>query len=90
MWTRRNGRKSLLMGATAGEVVGLVAGREQRLLDRLLEWSTQPQFVLRHHWRRGDLVIWDNTGMLHRALPYGQTSPRLLHRTTLVGEEEVS
>ena len=40
------------------------------LLDRLLEWATQPQFTLRHQWRRGDLVIWDNTGMLHRALPY--------------------
>jgi alpha-ketoglutarate-dependent taurine dioxygenase len=59
------------------------------LLDRLLEWSTQPQFVLRHHWRRGDLVIWDNTGMLHlRRCPTADL-PRLLHRTTLVGEEEV-
>ncbi len=40
------------------------------LLDRLLAWATQPQFVVRHHWRRGDLVVWDNTGLLHRALPY--------------------
>ncbi|MGW4615764.1 TauD/TfdA family dioxygenase, partial [Rhodococcus triatomae] len=31
----------------------------------------------------GDLVLWDNTGMLHRAVPYAPTSPRLLHRTTL-------
>jgi alpha-ketoglutarate-dependent taurine dioxygenase len=51
---------------------------------------TQPQFVLRHHWRRGDLVIWDNTGMMHRALPFATTSQRLLHRTTLVGEEAVA
>jgi alpha-ketoglutarate-dependent taurine dioxygenase len=34
-------------------------------------------------------VIWDNTGMLHRALPFAPTSVRLLHRTTLVGEEAI-
>jgi alpha-ketoglutarate-dependent taurine dioxygenase len=90
VWTRRNGRKSLLLGATAGSVVGWPANKGQALLDELLEWSTQPQFTLRHRWRRGDLVIWDNTGMLHRALPFEPTSRRLMHRTTLVGEEGVS
>jgi alpha-ketoglutarate-dependent taurine dioxygenase len=54
-----------------------------------LDWSTQPQFTLRQKWRTGDLVIWDNTGMLHRALPFAPTSVRLLHRTTLVGEEAI-
>jgi alpha-ketoglutarate-dependent taurine dioxygenase len=89
VWTRRDGRSSLLLGATAAEVVGCPADKGRALLDRLLEWSTQPQFVLRHHWRTGDLVTWDNTGMLHRALPFEPTSRRLLHRTTLVGEEAV-
>jgi alpha-ketoglutarate-dependent taurine dioxygenase len=90
VWTHRNGRKSLLLGATAAEVVGWSADESRALLDRLLEWSTQPEFVLRHHWQRGDLVIWDNTGMLHRALPFEPTSLRLMHRTTLVGEEAVA
>ena len=63
------------------------ANQSQALLDRLLEWSTQPQFVVRHHWRRGDLVIWDNTGLLHRARPYSSDSPRLMHRTTIAGQE---
>jgi alpha-ketoglutarate-dependent taurine dioxygenase len=90
VWTRRDGRSSLLLGATAAEVVGWPADTGAALLDHLLEWSTQPQFVLRHHWRRGDLVIWDNAGMMHRALPFESTSPRLLHRTTLVGEEAVA
>ena len=90
VWKHRNDRKSLLIGSTAERILGWPEDQSDALLDRLLEWSTQPQFVLRHHWRRGDLVIWDNTGMLHRALPYSPTSPRLLHRTTLVGEEEVS
>ncbi len=90
VWTRGNGRRSLLLGATAGEVVGLPPAEGEALLQRLLEWSTQPQFVLRHRWRAGDLVIWDNTGMLHRALPFAATSRRLMHRTTLVGEEAVA
>ena len=90
VWTHRNGRKSLLLGATAAEVVDWPSDKGRELLDRLLEWSTQPEYVLRHHWRRGDLVIWDNTGMLHRALPFEPTSRRLLHRTTLVGEEAVA
>ena len=60
------------------------------LLDHLLEWVTQPRFVLRHHWRLGDLVVWDNTGLLHPAIPYEATSRRLLHRTTLVGEEAIA
>ncbi len=90
VWTRRNGRKSLLLGATAESIVGWPAQRSRDLLDRLLEWSTQPQFVLRQTWRTGDLVIWDNTGMLHRAMPFEPMSIRLMHRTTLAGEEPVT
>ena len=43
-----------------------------------------------HHWQVGDLVIWDNTGMLHRAQRFEPTSARFMHRTTLVGEEAVA
>ncbi|NLU61671.1 TauD/TfdA family dioxygenase [Rhodococcus sp. HNM0563] len=90
VWTRRSGRKSLLIGATASHVVGWPEEQSKALISRLLAWSTQPRFSLRHHWQPGDLVLWDNTGMLHRAVPYSATSPRLLHRTTLVGEEAVA
>ncbi|MBL7500979.1 TauD/TfdA family dioxygenase [Frankia sp. CNm7] len=90
VWTRATGRRSLLVGATTDHVVGLPQDDSRALLDRLLDWSTQPRFVLRHHWRVGDLVVWDNTGMLHRALPYEPISPRLLHRTTLAGTEAIA
>jgi alpha-ketoglutarate-dependent taurine dioxygenase len=90
VWTRRNGRQSLLLGATAAEIIGWPNDKGRALLDRLLEWSTQPRFTLRHVWREGDLVMWDNTGMLHRALPFEPTSKRLMHRTTLAGDEPVA
>ena len=89
VWTRSNGRQSLLLGATAAEIIGWPTSKGRALLERRLDWSTQPQFTLRHKWRKGDLVMWDNTGMLHRALPFEPTSVRLMHRTTLVGEEPV-
>jgi alpha-ketoglutarate-dependent taurine dioxygenase len=90
VWKHRNGRRSLLLGSTADHIVGWPADESEALLERLLDWTTQPQFVLRHQWRRGDLVMWDNTGMLHRAMPFEPTSRRLLHRATLVGTEAVA
>jgi alpha-ketoglutarate-dependent taurine dioxygenase len=57
------------------------------LIDRLEAWATDARFVYRHEWQFGDLVIWDNRGTMHRALPYTADSERLMHRTTLVGDE---
>ena len=68
-------RRSLLLGATAGRVVGWPSEEGRALLERLLGWATRPEFVVHHDWRRGDLVTWDNTGMLHRAMPFAPTSP---------------
>lgn len=90
VWTRDDGRKSLLIGSTADHIVDHPVEEGRAILDRLLEWATRPQFTYRHHWRRGDLVIWDNTGMLHRAVEFEPTSRRLMHRTTLAGTAAVA
>lgn len=89
VWTHRSGRKSLVMGATAGEVVGMAPDEGRALLDDLLARATRPERVYRHRWSVGDLVIWDNRGVLHRASRYDASSPRDMHRTTLSGEEAV-
>jgi alpha-ketoglutarate-dependent taurine dioxygenase len=77
----------MVLGATADHVVGMDPGESRALLDELEEWSTQPRFRYTHEWHEGDLVVWDNTGMLHRALPYDVSSRRILHRTTVHGVE---
>jgi alpha-ketoglutarate-dependent taurine dioxygenase len=87
VWTHQSGRKSLVLGCTAGHVVGMDYRKSAELLVRLREWATQPDFVYRHQWSVGDLVIWDNTGTMHRAMPYNPNSGRLLTRTKLEGEE---
>ena len=90
VWTHESGRKSLLLGLTAGRVEGMNPAESRALLDELQEWATQPQFVYRHHWTVGDMIIWDNTGVMHRVEPYPADSGRLLSRTTLVGEEAIA
>ncbi|GAT07569.1 TauD/TfdA family dioxygenase [Mycolicibacterium novocastrense] len=90
VWTHQSGRKSLLLGATADYVVGMPVEQSRALLARLRDWATQPQYVYRHEWAVGDLLIWDNTGTMHRALPYAADSGRLMHRTILAGEEPLN
>jgi len=90
VWTHKSGRKSLLLGATADYIVGLPVEESRALLAKLRDWSTQPQFVYRHQWQVGDLLVWSNTGTMHRALPYPDDSGRLMHRTILAGEEPLN
>ncbi len=87
VWTHQSGRKSLLLGATADYVVGMPVEESRALLARLRDWATQPQYVYRHDWQVGDLLIWNNTGTMHRAVPYPADSGRLMHCTILAGEE---
>ena len=89
VWTHRSGRKSLVLGATADYVVGLDPEESRALLDDLLARATAPERVYRHEWKVGDLVVWDNRGVLHRALPYDPGSPRDMHRTTFAGDEPI-
>jgi alpha-ketoglutarate-dependent taurine dioxygenase len=87
VWTHKSGRKSLVIGCHASHIVGMDRQEGEQLLQELLDWTTQPKFKYRHEWSPGDMVIWDNTGVLHRAEPYPVDSGRIMHRTTLLGEE---
>jgi alpha-ketoglutarate-dependent taurine dioxygenase len=87
VWRHRSGRKSLLLSSSVTRIVGMDADESEALLTWLMEWATQPRYVYRHQWRMGDLLVWDNTGTMHRALPYDLDCGRRLHRVTLEGEE---
>jgi alpha-ketoglutarate-dependent taurine dioxygenase len=87
VWKHRSGRKSLIIGCTAHRVIDMSPPKSTELLVGLREWATSQQFSYSHKWSVGDLVMWDNTGTLHRAEPYDLQSGRLLHRTKLAGEE---
>lgn len=87
VWTHRTGRKSLVIGCHASHIEGMDLAEGEALLAELLAWTTQPRFMYRHEWSVGDMLIWDNTGVLHRVEPYPLDSGRVMHRTTLMGEE---
>jgi len=87
VWTHRSGRKSLVIGNTAVNIVGVDPLHGLGLLVWLRDWATQDRFTYSHVWSVGDAVLWDNTGTLHRATPYAPDCGRLMHRTKLAGEE---
>ncbi len=87
VWRHASGRKSLALSSTAVRVDNMPRAEGDALLARLTAHATGPDYVYRHHWRMGDVLIWDNTGTAHRVLPFDMDSGRRLHRVTLLGEE---
>ena len=81
------GEKALHVGSYASRIIGWPLEKGRALLQELLEWSTQRQFIYRHSWRTNDLVMWDNRSCLHRGRPWdGHSCKRIMHRTTLAGD----
>jgi alpha-ketoglutarate-dependent taurine dioxygenase len=80
------GRRSLFIGRHAFDIPGLPRADSERLLEELLDFACQPPRVLRHTWQPGDLAIWDNRCVLHRARPYDPSVPRVLHHTRIAGD----
>jgi alpha-ketoglutarate-dependent taurine dioxygenase len=80
------GRRSLFIGRHAYGVTGLGAGESERLLDELLTFACQPPRVWGHRWQAGDVAIWDNRCLLHRARPWDPAEPRVMHHTRIAGD----
>ncbi len=89
MWHHKSGRKSLVLSTSASHVVGMHPADSQDLLRRLMVHATREEYIYRHQWRMGDLLMWDNTGTMHRVRPFDPESGRQLHRFTLNGEEPI-
>jgi alpha-ketoglutarate-dependent 2,4-dichlorophenoxyacetate dioxygenase len=86
----RSKRRSLYLASHASRIVDWPVPEGRLLLRDLIEHATQPEFVYRHRWRVGDLVIWDNRATMHRARPFDDARYRreLRRVTTLDVERE--
>jgi taurine dioxygenase len=83
------GRKSLLVNQRIRRFVGMSDEESQSLLAMLNAHATSPEFVYRHRWSLGDVVMWDNRCSCHVALgDFDQTKPRVMYRCSLQGEVE--
>jgi alpha-ketoglutarate-dependent 2,4-dichlorophenoxyacetate dioxygenase len=80
------GRRSLYLASHAGGIVGWPVPEARAFLRDLVEHATQREFVYSHKWRVGDLVMWDNRQVMHRARPFPAHEPRDVRRTTLIGD----
>jgi alpha-ketoglutarate-dependent taurine dioxygenase len=58
----------------------------QKLLDELLEFAVQPPRTYSHQWQPGDVMMWDNRCVLHRACPYDYSEPRVMRHVRVAGE----
>ncbi len=85
------GAKALYLGNHSSHIQGQPEDEGSALLARLLEHTTQRQFVYAHRWREGDLVMWDNRCLLHRAVANYRLGldRRILHRTVVRGSVPV-
>jgi alpha-ketoglutarate-dependent taurine dioxygenase len=81
------GVKALYLGNHASHILGLPVAEGSSLLAALLAHTTQPEYVYAHRWRKGDLVMWDNRCLLHRAVAnfHLERERRILHRTVARG-----
>ena len=80
------GRKSLFVGRHAYRIPGMDDEAAQALLDELLEHVCQAPRTYAHPWQPGDLMIWDNRRVLHRACPYDYNEPRVMRHVRVSGD----
>jgi len=80
------GRPSLYIGRHAYGIPGLDPAESEKLLADLVDFACRPPRTYAHRWQPGDVVIWDNRCVLHRARPYDYREPRVMRHTRVAGD----
>ena len=85
------GRKALYLSRNRMDhIVGMDRDEGHRLIDELVEHAIQPRFTYRHKWRQGDVTIWDNRCLMHKAnADYPEGARRFMQRIIVAGEVPV-
>lgn len=80
------GRPALFLGRHAHAIPGIPREESDELLADLMKWACRPPRVYRHRWRPGDVVVWDNRCVLHRACEWDLSEPRVMRHTRIAGD----
>jgi len=87
----RSGRKALFLGRRHNSyIAGLDVTESEALLDEIWAHATQAKFTMRHEWRAGDVLMWNNLAVMHRRDPFDPNSRRVMHRTQIKGVERIA
>lgn len=81
-------RPALYLGRHAFDVTGLSTQESEKLLQDLVDFACQPPRIYTHSWNVGDVVIWDNRCVLHRARPFDHRKARVMHHTRIAGDPQ--
>ncbi len=80
------GRKCLMVGRHAYRIPGMASDASEALLEDLVTQACQPPRTWQHRWTPGDAVIWDNRCLMHRALPWDMSEPRVMWHSRIAGD----
>ena len=81
------GRKCLYLGDHAQYIVGMPYDEGRDLIEELNVLAVHPDLTYEHHWQPGQLIVWDNRCLMHRATDYDPaTQGRVIRRCTVLGE----
>ena len=81
---------TLYLASHASHILGMPVEAGRALLKELTDFATQPRFVYRHRWTRGEIVVWDNRCVLHRATPFDDLVERRDMRRTTSREQAIA
>jgi len=79
-------RPALFIGRHAYAIPGLTEAESEKLLTDLLDFACRPPRTYAHRWRPGDVIIWDNRCVLHRARVYDYGEARVMRHTRVAGD----
>ena len=85
-----SGRKSLFISAIYNDMIeGMGEDESRRLIEDLSAFAAQPKYMYRHVWEPHDVLMWDNRCTVHAVTPHDPMERRVMHRTTIVGDQPV-
>lgn len=88
IWTNpHNGREALYIASHSCGIEGLPDEEGLALIDALIEFCTQSERVYTHHWRLGDVLVWDERATLHRGRPWPYEQERTLASICITAQE---
>jgi taurine dioxygenase len=83
----QTGRKCLYLGDHAEYILGMPYDEGRALIEQLNRLAIHPELTYEHRWQAGELLVWDNRCVMHRATPYdAATQGRVIRRCTVLGE----
>jgi taurine dioxygenase len=84
------GRSALYISPIYNDAVeGLSPEDGKRLIAELTQIAADPRFVYTHRWETDDVLMWDNRCTMHQVTPFDPRERRVMHRTTIVGQDPV-